>query len=176
MGKICVGVILGAHGVRGQVRLRSLTQNPEDVFAYGTLSSESGERSFGLKRVSAMKDYYVVSIQGLTDRDEAEALRGQTLFVDRDDLPEPNEREYYEADLVGLAVQDGDGINRGQVLAVHNYGAGSFLEIQPKKGASFMVPFKDAFVPAVDVAAGLVRIELPENWLKDEKEEKSDHD
>ena len=167
--KVCVGVIMGAHGVRGQLRVRGFTEDPLSLFEYKPLTDESGEHKFPLKCLGAMAKYFVASLKGLADREAAEALRGTKLFVPRSALPPPEEGVYYEADLIGLAAKTGEEQLLGVVEAMHDYGAGSFLEIKPAKGKSFMVPFKDAFVPDVKIAEGTVTLVLPEGWLDEEK-------
>jgi 16S rRNA processing protein RimM len=162
--KICVGVITGTHGVRGLVRLRSFTEEPEAIASYGALTNEKGDRQFFVELRNTAKDHFVAAITGVTTKEDADALRGTELYVDRSLLPKPQKHEYYEADLVGLAAQDKKGAGCGKILAVHNHGAGTFLEIGTAREDSFMLPFTDAFVPKVDVKAGHVVIEPPEGW------------
>lgn len=167
--QLCVGVFVGAHGVRGQLRLRSLTHDPEAIFTYGPLSDEKGTRQFVAKPVGLSKDAYLVKVKGVDDRTTAEGLRGTKLFVARDILPEAAEGEYYEADLIGLAVRSAEPRAEGKVLTMHDYGAGSFLEIKPVSGSSYMLPFTDACVPVVDLAGGFIEVVVPEGWLTAEK-------
>lgn len=164
-------MIAGAHGIRGQVRLRSFTDNPESIFDYQPLKDEAGERVFKLKPAGINKDLFIAVIDGVKDRTQAEALRGTKLFFERQKLPKAKKGEYYEADLIGLAVQDDHGKTYGKILAVHNYGAGPFLEIGSTKKDSFMLPFTNTCVPVVDMAAGAVAINLPDGWLDKEEEE-----
>ena len=172
--KICVGVIRGAHGVRGQIRLRSFTENPEAIFTYKPLTDETGAQEFSVKRQGDMQTYFVASLKGTTDREAAEVLRGTKLFVTRSVLPPPTEGQYYDADLVGLTAQTDDETVIGKVEAVHDYGAGTFLEIKPANAKSFMLPFKTAFVPDVNIKEGFVKIIVPEGWLANEKPPKSE--
>ncbi len=159
---------MGAHGVRGQIRLRSFTAEPDDVFTYTPVTDEAGKRIFALKAQGVMKDYFVASLKGITDRDEAEGLKNTKMFVDRAALPPiNNKRAFYEADLIGLEVRAEQ--IAGKVLGVHNYGAGSFIEIQPVSGKSFMLPFTDKHVPTLDVEAGYIEVVIPEGWLAEEK-------
>src|SRR4051812_34261754 len=97
--RVCVGVVTGAHGVRGAVRLKSFTAEPEDVAAYGPLQDERGERHFALRLVGSAKGVLIAAISGIDDRDRAEALRGLRLYLPRSALPPPEEEEYYHADL-----------------------------------------------------------------------------
>lgn len=162
---------MGAHGIRGQVRLRSFTDDPESIFDYEPLTDEKGERVFALTPDGVNKDAYIVTIDGVKDRNASEALRGTKLFIDRKKLPKTKKGQYYEVDLIGLAAKDETGKIYGKILGVHNYGAGPFLEIGTNKKDSFMLPFTDACVPDVDVKSGSVTINPPDGWLKDEKEE-----
>lgn len=168
--RICIGFIMGPQGVQGQVRVRSSTQNPADLFSYGILTDEKGERPYDLKLCGQSKGDFVASLKGVTSRNEAEDLKGTKLFVERDVLPPPPEDEYYLADLVSLDVHDDKGASIGTVQATHDYGAGIFLEIKPHEGKSFMLPFKDAFIPTVDTNSGFIQVLLPEDWLKEEKQ------
>jgi len=170
--KICVGIILGPHGVRGQVKLGSYTAEPEALFDYAPLTDESGARVFDVTFRGVGSDHFLAVIAGVSDRDAAQALKGTKLFVDRAALPPEEEGEYYLADLLGLAAQDQKGQSVGIVQEVHDYGAGVFLEIKPANAKSFMLPFKDAFVPSVDLAAGTMEVVIPEGWLMEEKKPK----
>lgn len=167
--KICVGKFIGPHGVRGQVRLASFTDDPESIFEYEPLTDEKGAREYELIVRGVGKDHYIVSVNGCDTRDAAEKLKGVMLYVDRDALPEEDDGEYYFADLIGLKAQDAQGVAVGDVIDVHDYGAGAFLEIKPAHAKSFMLPFKDAFVPTVDLEKGLVEVIIPEGWLSEEK-------
>jgi 16S rRNA processing protein RimM len=162
---ICVGMITGAHGVRGLLRLRSFTEDPETIMAYDELTDEDGKKSFAITIKSAAKDFFIAEMDGVKTKEAADALRNTKLYVSRKDLPKTGKREYYEADLIGLAVQDKKGGDHGKVLAIHNHGAGTFLEIGKGKSDSFMLPFTDAYVPEVDIKAGQVVVDVPEGWL-----------
>jgi len=159
--KICVGQFAGAHGVRGLVKLRSFTEDPEAIFTYAPLSTEDGALAFK----SPAKDYFIAEVEGIANKEEADELRGDRLYVSRDVLPKTSKGQYYDADLVGLAATDAEGKEYGTVLAIHDHGAGTFLEIGTSKKGSFMLPFKDAFVPEVDLDAGKLSIIVPEGWL-----------
>ena len=163
---VCVGLIAGPHGVRGLVRVRSFTEDPAALGTYKPLKDEAG-KILSLTLKSTAKDFFIASVEGSASREAAEALSGTKIYVDRSQLPATEAGEFYEADLVGLSVIDMDGAAHGQVLGVHNYGAGTFLEIGTNKKDSFMLPFTDAFVPEI---GEVVRVVIPEGWLSDEKE------
>jgi 16S rRNA processing protein RimM len=163
--RLCVGVITGPQGVRGAVRVKSFTEDPADVAAYGKVEDEAGQRQFALKVVGTAKGVVVAKIAGLDDRDAAERLKGTRLYVQRSALPEPEEDEYYHSDLIGLPMTLADGTVFGTVRAVHDYGAGVSLEVAHHDGKLVMVPFTRAIVPVVDVAAGKLVIEPPDGLL-----------
>lgn len=159
--RICVGVIAGAHGVRGLVKVKSFTADPPDVASYGPVWDEAGGRSFRLAlRGSAGKGVVLAAIEGVNDRDAVQALKGMHLYVPRSALPEPvEEDEFYWSDLIGLAVvlDDGEtvgGETVGEVAEVHDFGAGTMLEVKREGVSSVMLPFTRAAVPVVDVAGG----------------------
>ena len=159
--RILVGTIAGAHGLRGQVRIRSFTAAPADVAAYGPLTDEGGGRRFELVVTGAAKDGVIARIEGIADRTAAEALRGVRLYVPRSALPSPAADEYYRADLIGLRAELTDGSTYGQVVDVQNYGAGDLLEIQFPIGGTELLLFSDSAVPVVDLAAGRIVVVPP---------------
>jgi 16S rRNA processing protein RimM len=149
--------------VRGEVRLKPFTQDPLSVTRYGALESEDGERRFEIESVRPAKDMLVARLKGVTDRNAAEALTNVRLYVAREKLPQAEAGEFYHADLVGLAAQKQNGETVGIVKAIHNFGAGDLLEIEPPDGATIMLPFNESTVPLVDVAGGKIVIEPPVN-------------
>ena len=152
--RICVAQIGAAHGIRGEVRLRSFTQDPMAVAAYGPLESEDGTRRFEIEALRPAKDHFVARLDGVADRNAAEKLTNLKLYVSRDRLPPIEDDEtFYHADLVGLAAVTPDGAALGTVTAVHNFGAGDLVEIKPRAAASRMlVPFTETAVPEIDIA------------------------
>jgi 16S rRNA processing protein RimM len=164
--RVCVGVVTGAHGVRGAVRIKSFTAEPEAVAGYGPLEDERGERRFALRIVGGAKGVLIAAVAGIEDRDRAEALRGLRLYLPRAALPPPEEEEYYHADLIGLEATLADGTALGAVRAVYDFGAGDTLEIERPSGPPVMVPFTRAAVPVVDLDAGRLVIDPPPGLLE----------
>ena len=161
--RICVAQIGAAHGVRGEVRLKSFTEDPLSVTHYGALESEDGARRFEIEAVRPAKDLLIARLKGISDRTAAEALTSLRLYVPRERLPEPEPDEFYQADLIGLAAERRDGAPFGTVKAVHNFGAGDLLEIEPAGGgATVLLPFTASVVPVVEVACGRIVVEPPE--------------
>ena len=163
---LCIGVITGAQGLRGAVRIKSFTADPLDIDAYGPVSDEAGKRTFELKSVGQSKGVVVATLAGVTDRNAAEALKGLQLFVDRDQLPAPEEEEFYHTDLIGLRAELVNGENLGTVVALHDFGAGQSLEIATRGGGSLLVPFTKAAVPSIDIGAGRLLVDPPVGLLE----------
>lgn len=160
-----MGVVTGAHGVRGLVRVKSFTAETDAIAAYGPLEDERGERRFTLELAGVAKGVLIARIDGVADRDAAERLKGTRLYLPREKLPAPGEEEYYHADLLGLRVELTSGEALGRVRAVHDFGAGDSIEVERADGGSVMVPFTRRVVPTVDLAAGLLVVDPPEGLL-----------
>ncbi len=162
-GRILLGRIVAAHGVRGEVLVRSYAEEPEAIGAYGPLFAPTANRTFELRVLRVTTKGVVARIGGIGDRNAAEALVGTDLYVDRTQLPSAGENEYYHADLIGLLAVAPDGSEIGRVVAVHNFGAGDLIEVAlaPSRRTEH-IPFRDRFVPEVDVPAGKIVVILPE--------------
>jgi len=160
--RVCLGQIGAAHGVRGEVRLRSFTAEPAAIANYGPLETEDG-RVFEIKSMRPAKDHFVARLAGIADRDAAERLANTKLYVPRERLPAPDAAdEYYHADLVGLSVVDRAGQKLGTVIAVHNFGAGDLIEVKPDAGGKTeLLPFDAATVPEIDLAGARIVVEPP---------------
>lgn len=162
-GRVCVARIGAAHGVRGEVKLWSFTQDPEAVAGYGPLQTADGTRTVEIESMRAAKDHFVARLAGVNDRDEAEKLRNVELYIARDRLPKIEQADtFYHSDLIGLDAVTADGAQVGTVHAVHNFGAGDILEIMPVgSGEPTMLPFNEATVPKVDLAAKQIVVVPP---------------
>ncbi len=170
--RVCLGVIAGVHGVRGLVRLKSFTAEPDAITAYGPLTDADGRRRFELELAGQAKGVLLARIAGITDRDQAAALKGTELYVERRLLPPPaDEDEFYHADLVGLSVRDRDGTSIGRVVGVADFGSGDLLEIRrPGRRQTVFVPFSREAVPEVDLSGGQVVIDPPPGLIDDGEE------
>ena len=142
---VTLAAIAGAHGVRGEVRLKLFGEGAESLRAFSVFNA--GDRTLTLKSVRPANQGAVATFAEITDRSGAEALRGTILTVPRSALPPLGEGEYYHHDLIGLACVSTDGAAIGQVVAVENFGAGDILEIEKPGGKRFMVPMNDKAVP-----------------------------
>jgi 16S rRNA processing protein RimM len=161
--RVLVGKFGAAHGVRGEVRIKSYTGDPRAIGSYKPLSDAAGTRQFTIEGLRHLKDdLFVARIQGVRDRAAAESLTNLDLYVAREALPAAGEDEFYLADLVGLAVVSETGATVGAVVAVHNFGGGDILEIAPAAGgATVLVAFTREIVPQVDVAGGQLTLRPP---------------
>lgn len=161
--RICVGAIAGSFGVQGEVRLKSFCTDPEAIAAYGPLWTEDGTRSFDIRVTRQLSGGLGARLSGVLTKEQADALKGVSLYADRDRLPSLPDDEFYHADLIGLTAQDPGGAALGTIRAIHNHGAGDLLEIfGPGRKSALLVPFTLANVPTVDLGAGKVVIDLPE--------------
>jgi 16S rRNA processing protein RimM len=161
--RIHVARIGTAHGIRGEVKLWSFTQDPAAVANYGPLETEDGARRFEIANLCAAKDHFVARLAGITDRNAAEALCNVDLFIPRGRLPAIEEPDtFYYADLIGLNTVTLDGAAIGTVSGVYNFGAGDIIEIAPVRGGqTLMLPFTDTIVSEVDMVARKIVIVLP---------------
>ncbi|MDH3264922.1 MAG: ribosome maturation factor RimM [Paracoccaceae bacterium] len=160
--RVCVGAIAGAFGVLGEVRLKSFCAEPGAVASYGPLFTEDGARKFEVTLMRAIRGGFAARLSGVATREEAEALAGTRLHAGRDRLPALADDEFYHADLIGLSVQDTGGAALGEVVAIHDHGAGDLLEVRlPGGGATVLLPFTREAVPTVDLAAGRIVADPP---------------
>ena len=172
-GRLCIGVVVGAHGVRGAVRIKAFTADPADLTAYGPLSTETGQ-TWRLKGAAVDgKGVVTAKIDGVEDRNQAEALKGAKLYIERGALPEADEDEFYIADLIGLPAESLSGEPLGTIKAVFDFGAGDVIEVSGVAG-EILVPFTRAAVPVVDIKAGRVVIDPPV-VIEDEEEDQGPH-
>ena len=161
--RICVGAIAGSFGLQGEVRLKSFCSTPEAIATYGPLTSEDGKRSFNVKLTRPVANGLGARITGITTKEQADALKGTSLYADRSKLPSLPDDEFYHTEIIGMAVHDTGGALIGSVQAVHNHGAGDLLEIMGLgMKTALLLPFTRKAVPTVDLAARRIVADLPE--------------
>ncbi len=171
--RLCVAKFGRPQGVRGWLRLHVFTEDPDAVFKYKPITDETGANQFSLKRASTLADgTAIVEVDGVKTRDGAESLVNTELYIERGILPELEEDEgFYQADLMGLRVEDLNGRNLGEITTVLNYGAGDLLEVRlASKRASVLVPFTKHAVPLVDVKQGFVRLDPDLALVRDDED------
>jgi 16S rRNA processing protein RimM len=164
---VLIGRVAGAFGVKGEVRISAYTETPLALLQYRDLKREDGAPALTLISGRAAKSDFIGTVREVATKEEADALRGLRLFVARAAMPEPEEDEFYLADLIGMAVVDPAGQALGTVKAVHDFGAGDILEIAPPRGATWYLPFTRAAVPQVDVAGGKLVADRPGEIMGD---------
>ncbi|MCA0432049.1 MAG: ribosome maturation factor RimM [Proteobacteria bacterium] len=150
---ILIGRILGAHGVRGEVKLKSFAANPADIGRYAALQLADG-RTIRFARLKPARDEFIASVQGVSDRNAAESFRGQDIFVDRTLLPPTKDGEFYLSDLIGREVRDATAA-LGTVSGIQNFGAGDLIELE----SGLLIP-----VAFVDSATDFIAVTLPEGF------------
>ncbi|ODT80754.1 MAG: 16S rRNA processing protein RimM [Pelagibacterium sp. SCN 64-44] len=161
---ILLGTIGAAHGIKGEVRIVSHTQDPEAIAAYGPLDTDRPGLQVTIEAARLNKNVLIARLKGVRDRNAAEALNGVALFIGRDRLPESeDEDDFYHADLIGLEARlEESGVSIGAVIALPNYGAGDLIEIRdPRSGDTFLYPFTKAVVPRISLAEGYLTIAPP---------------
>lgn len=159
---VAVGVITGAHGIKGQVKLRSFTTNPQDIENYSPLLNEAGTRRYELQVDGETRQGLIATVKGVKDRNAAEALKGTQLFTEKSKLPAAEEEEFYYDDLIGLEVRDSAGAVLGKVVALYDFGAGDIIEMKLSAGGKEMYPFTRRNFPEIRGEEGYILAELPE--------------
>mgnify|MGYP001024482604 CR=1 FL=1 len=142
--------ITSPSGIKGFVRVESFASNPEDLFTYNSLLLNS--KSISLRKVSKLKSgLFVCELPNISTRDEAEALRDNTIMMERSALPQAGENQHYAVDLLDFVVVSKADESVGKVLNIINYGASDILEYENSAGEVVLIPFDAQFVSEVDV-------------------------
>lgn len=168
--KVCLGAIVGVHGIKGEVKVKCFCDNEKHLDSYGVLTNKDDSKTFEIKVVGHSKDLLRVKIKGVDDRNTAETYVGEGFYIKRDKLPVLQEEEYYHADLIGLDVINTEDCDIGVVNAIYNFGAGDILEIRTKTGILTMLPFNRTFVPVIDIKNGRIIIEMSLEDIKEEND------
>jgi 16S rRNA processing protein RimM len=173
--KVCLGKIVGVHGIRGEFKVKSFTAVDTDIASFGALEDKHAKQKFELKVTGHSKDLLRVKIKGIDDRTLAESMIGTELFAPRDALPELKDEEvYYEVDLVGLKVFNNENTEVAKVIGFYNFGAGDILEIELKTGKTEMIPFNKAYVPEINLDEGYIIVASTGMvFLEDEEDAKN---
>lgn len=154
-----LATIVAAHGIKGDVKIQTFTADPLGLSSYGVVFDKDG-RSFEIAHIRQAKNTVIVHFSGIDDRNQAEALKGTALYVNRQQLPEIlQEDEFYQTDLVGLKVRDENGKTIGTVNALFDFGAGDLLELLTDNKKLVLIPFSKAAVPEVDIDNGFIRVD-----------------
>jgi 16S rRNA processing protein RimM len=166
-GQLPIGTIVGPQGIRGQFKVKPFTATPQSLSAYGPVTTDNSQQLM-LQIISVnAKGLAIVRAKGVDTREAAEALRGVTLYVVRESLPDPEDGEFYHADLLGMMVKGQDGAQLGNLVAIHDFGAGEIAELAPRKGPTIMVPFGGERLITVDMVAKELCLSVPVGLLND---------
>ena len=161
---ILVGVILGAHGIRGDVKLKSFTADPKAIATYGALVSATGEK-FEITKLKLQVDDFICALKNVSDRNKAETLKGTELFITREQLPKD---ELYLHDLIGVPIYNGD-VALGAIIGFENFGAGDLVEVKIMgRAETVLIPYNNAFI--VEASKEKVVIDLPDDYLDEGKQ------
>ena len=160
---ILLAAVIGAQGLKGAVKVKTFTADPDALSRYGALHDRSGKRYEITAFRMAKPGEAVMSFKGVGDRNAAEALKGIELFVARDALPQTDEDEFYHADLIGLEAFDAEGRLVGRVAAIHNFGASDVIAIVRSDGDEVLLAFTKETVPQIDIRGGRLMIAVPED-------------
>jgi 16S rRNA processing protein RimM len=160
---VLLAAITGAQGLKGEVKAKLFTAAPDALPRYGVLHTKDG-RKFKITAFRPTKEgEAVIAFEGIADRNQAEALKGSELFVERAALPDAGEDEFYHADLIGLEVRDSEGRVLGRVSALHNFGASDVLEFARSDGDTVHIAFTRETVPVIQVSEGFIIVAVPED-------------
>ncbi len=158
---VCLGIILGAHGIRGSVRIKSFTANPRHIASYGPLRSQDGKQNFNITIRGVSRGAVLAEITEITHRDLAEQLAGTKLFIERESLPPTKDDEFYHTDLIGLIVRTLNGEEFGKIKNILDNGAGDIIEVQRSDAQTVFFPFTREVVPNIDLSKGFMTISPP---------------
>ena len=172
---VVIGAIAGAHGVKGDVKIKPFTQDPQAVFEYGPFLDESGQVIFTPVRWKPTKDGFITFLKEVITRETAQALKGTRLYAPREAFPDLDEDEFYYSDLMGMRAENLDGAPMGEVKAVFDYGAGDLLEIHktPERKGAWLLSFTKDAVPHIDLKARKIIINPPEEGDETQAEEEA---
>ncbi len=169
---ITVGVITSPHGVRGHFKVKSFTSDAKSVVDYGPVQLADGSE-LSLTIIGQAKGLLICTAPTITSRNDVEAVQGSELFVSRANLPDTDDDEVYQADLIGLRAVDAEALPLGSIIGFHDFGAGALVEVKPQKGQSFFTPFGGQYLGEIDLVAGTVEIFVPAGLLGEDDSDKS---
>ena len=161
--EVVLGVVIGAQGLSGEMKVNTFTEQPENIGRYGPLQARDGREFEVVGTRTTKPGLAIVRLRGISDRTAAEALVGTELCLPRDRLPAAGEDEFYHTDLVGLRAEDVEGRRLGEVRAIHNFGAGDVIELAREDGGAMFLPFTRETVPNVDLANDRIVIVEPQD-------------
>lgn len=164
---ILLGVIGAPHGIKGQVKITTYTESPENLTAYGALTDKTGKKQFQVHIDRVVENHVIARIEGCPDRTAVEKLRGQELYISRSKLPELQDGEYYIEDLIGMRVKDTHDLTIGQIVSIQNFGAGNIVEMTTMEGKNEFHAFEH--FTEIHLEEGFAVLNIPETLLAEDK-------
>lgn len=172
-----MGRIGAAHGIRGEVRITSHTEDPLAIADYDPLETDRTGLTVSILKARLSKNVVIATLKGVSDRNAAERLNGVSLYVSRDRFEATGDDEFYHTDLIGLDVRLDDGTVLGEVTAVTNFGSDDLLDVRLREsGKSVYLPFTRAVVPELHISEGYLVAVPPGGWLEDTPRDPEDRD
>jgi len=163
--KLHIADIRTAHGIRGLLKVAIYLENPKDIENYNPLQGSDG-KSYTILLKNAVKGDWLAQVNGISDRNQAELLRGIELFIDRDQLPQTDGEEIYLEDLVGCEAINTEGHKIGEIISVDNFGASDLIEIKPIDGTkTYYLPLTEPYVQDIDLEQKIVVIDPAEEFM-----------
>jgi 16S rRNA processing protein RimM len=164
---ISVGVIIGAHGIRGEVKLKSFTADPKAVASYGPLLSATGE-IFEITKLKPATTDFIATLKNVTDRNRSETLKGTELFISRAQLPQTTDDEIYMHDLTGTSVYGVNDTLLGVIVGFENFGAGDLVDVKVEgRSETVLIPYTKKFITSATTKK--VIVDLPDDYLEEGK-------
>ena len=162
---IKIGSFVGVHGINGEVKLKSFTEIPENIFSFKEIFTESSENPIKLKFIRKFKQIFICKIENVETRNDAENFRGLKLFVSRESLPNLAHDEFYHSDLLGFEVYNLNRENFGKVISLEDFGAGLLAEVKKNK-KTFYLPMGKSFLKEIDYKAKQIILDLDIDFIK----------
>ena len=160
-----IGLFVGVHGIKGEVKLKSYTQAPENIFLYEKLFIESFDHPIDLIFVRKAKQNIICKIENVKTRNDAEKLKGLKLFVTRDSLPKLTNDEFYQSDLLGFQIYNLKRESFGLIVSFNDFGGGLLAEVK-NFDKTFYLPMGIKFLEKINYKKKEVILNLDINFIK----------
>ena len=161
-----IGLLVGVHGIKGEIKLKSYTDIPENIFSYKGLYVENSNKPINLVFVRKVKNSFICRIENIITRNEAEKLRGLKLFINRNKLSKLSDDEFYQVDLLGFQVYNLNRDSLGEIITFNDFGGGLLIEVK-KNDKKFYLPMSSDFLEDINYVEREVVLNLDLNFIKD---------
>ena len=161
-----IGLFVGVHGIKGEMKLKSYTEIPENIFSYKELFAENSNKPINLVFVRKVKNSFICRIENIITRNDAEKLRGLKLFINRNKLSKLSDDEFYQADLLGFQVYNLKRESFGSIISFNDFGGGLLVEVN-KNDKLFYLPMSSKFLKDINYVKKEVVLNLDLNFIED---------